>query len=206
MTFREATNLLAVPLDEVAKVTGRSYNAVLAYRNGARKPPPEVLGKLAAFMRKHSTELAAAADELGKHSMSDDGSTDSVGAGRRPKVVFFVDDDDEFRHTTSDLLKSRGYEMLLAASAEEASDVIETFDGEIDVLLMDINLPDGWGATVAYRLRQARPNMALVFITGFAESDPVLSGGLHDAEFVVTKPVTTDRLVYELERAINPGS
>ena len=64
MTFRTATDLLAVSLEEVASVTGRSYNTVLAYRNGARKPPPEVLEKLAAFMRKHSTELAAAADEL----------------------------------------------------------------------------------------------------------------------------------------------
>ena len=64
MTFRDATDLLAVPLDEVAKATGRSYDTVLAYRNGARKPPPEVLEKLAVFMRKHSTDLAAAADEL----------------------------------------------------------------------------------------------------------------------------------------------
>ena len=64
MTFREATNLLAVPLEEVAKVTGRSYDTVLAYRNGARKPPPEVLASLAAFMRKHSSELAAAAEQL----------------------------------------------------------------------------------------------------------------------------------------------
>ncbi len=96
--------------------------------------------------------------------------------------------------------------MLSAASAEEASDVSETFDGEIDVLLMDINLPDGWGATVAFRLRQARPNMALVFITGFAEIDPVLAGGLGDAEFLVTKPFTADTLVSELERAMKSGS
>ena len=64
MTFKTATDLLAVPLEEVAKATGRTYGTVLAYRNGARKPPPEVLEKLAAFMREHSTDLAAAADEL----------------------------------------------------------------------------------------------------------------------------------------------
>jgi len=51
-------------LEEVAKVTGRSYDTVLAYRNGARKPPPDVLAKLAAFMREHSSELTAAAGEL----------------------------------------------------------------------------------------------------------------------------------------------
>ena len=64
MTFREGTDLLAVPLEEVAKVTGRSYNTVLAYRNGVRKAPPEVLGKLASFMRSHSAELAKKAEEL----------------------------------------------------------------------------------------------------------------------------------------------
>ena len=47
MTFRTATDLLAVPLDEVAKATGRTYGTVLAYRNGVRKAPPEVLEKLA---------------------------------------------------------------------------------------------------------------------------------------------------------------
>jgi hypothetical protein len=36
----------------------------LAYRNGVRTAPPEVLEKLAVFMRKHSAELADAADEL----------------------------------------------------------------------------------------------------------------------------------------------
>ena len=77
--------------------------------------------------------------------MRDAGSTDSGEAVERPKVVFLVDDDHEFREITSELLKRRGYEMILAASAEEASEVIESYEGEIDVLLMDINLPDGWG-------------------------------------------------------------
>ena len=138
--------------------------------------------------------------------MSDEGSSESVSDGDRRKVVFYVDDNDEIRHAIARLLESRGYEMLLAASSEEASEVSEAFDGEIDVLLMDINLPDGWGAAVAFRLRQARPNMPVVFITGFSKSDPVLAGGLHDAEFLVTKPVATDELVAELERAMKSVS
>ena len=103
------------------------------------------------------------------------------------------------------MLVSRGYEVLLASSAAEASEVSEAFRGEIDLLLMDVNLPDGWGATVAFRLRQARPSMPLLFITGFAESDPVLAGGLGAVPFVVTKPVSRDKLVAELERAMASG-
>ncbi len=138
--------------------------------------------------------------------MSEKGSIDSVGAGSRQEVVFVVDDDDDVRRFVSHLLTNAGYEVLLAESAEEASNISEAFDGEIDALVMDINLPDGFGATAAFRLREARPNMALVFITGFAKSDPVLAGGLNDAEFLVTKPFTADALLIELKRAMNPGS
>jgi CheY-like chemotaxis protein len=133
-------------------------------------------------------------------------STDPSGDGSRAKVVFFVDDDDQLRSVTARLLKSRGYEVVLAATAEEAWDIIENHEGELDVLLMDINLPDGWGATLAHRLRAARPELALVYTTGFAENDAVLQSGLGHADFVVTKPFTGDELVAELERAMASGS
>ncbi len=138
--------------------------------------------------------------------MEDSGPLDPSGTGSRSKVVFFVDDDETIRVATAALLKRRGYEVLLASSAEEASNASEAFEGEIDVLLMDINLPDGWGATLAQRLLLARPEMAVVYTTGFAGSDPILSSGLKHADFVVTKPFTIDELVFELERAMNPGS
>jgi two-component system, cell cycle sensor histidine kinase and response regulator CckA len=137
--------------------------------------------------------------------MSDDSATDPVEGESRARVVFFVDDDDEIRKVTSLMLERRGFEVVLAASAGEASQVAETFEGKIDVLLMDINLPDGFGATVAHLLRQVRTDMPVVFTTGFAESDPVLSDGLSHAEFVVTKPFTIDELVDELERAMSSG-
>ena len=60
--------------------------------------------------------------------MRDSDSSDPAEAGERPKVVFFVDDHDLIRETTSELLKKRGYEVLLASSAEEASEVIESYD------------------------------------------------------------------------------
>ncbi len=68
MDFKEATDLLAVPLEEVAKAVSRSYATTLAYRNRARVPPAQVMDRLAAFMRNHSRRLAQAADELGEES------------------------------------------------------------------------------------------------------------------------------------------
>ena len=117
-------------------------------------------------------------------------------------TVFFVDDDDRLRSVTCRLLKARGFDVLEAESAEKAMNVLETYEGEIDVVLMDINLPDGWGASVAQRLRGARPGMAVVFTTGYADVDPILASALNDAEFVVKKPFSTEKLVEVLEQAI----
>ena len=117
-------------------------------------------------------------------------------------TVFFVDDDDRLRNVTCRLLKARGFTVLEAESAEKAMDLLETYEGDIDVVLMDINLPDGWGASVAQRLRDVRPDMAVVFTTGFADVDPILASALNDAEFVVKKPFSTEQLVEVLVKAM----
>lgn len=139
------------------------------------------------------------ASSPGEHLHEKAGAMDEV---TRKPVVFFVDDDDGIRHVANRLLRKRGFDMIGASSAAEASDVVDRYEGEIDALLMDINLPDGWGAMVAQRLRTSRPEMAVVYTTGFAEIDPILSGGLATAQYVIRKPFTGDQLAEVLTRAI----
>lgn len=127
-------------------------------------------------------------------------------APEKPRpVVFLVDDEKALRLVTRRLLAKRGFDVIEAGSASEASDVMEAYEGPIDVLLMDINLPDGFGATLAQRLRLDRPEMPVVYTTGFADSDPVLAAALADAAFVVKKPYTGDQLAAMLRRAIEQG-
>lgn len=64
MDFKEATNLLSVSLEQIAVITGKSYPTVLAYRTGDRAAPPEVMQRLAAFMREHASILESAAERL----------------------------------------------------------------------------------------------------------------------------------------------
>jgi DNA-binding response OmpR family regulator len=120
----------------------------------------------------------------------------------RKPVVFYVDDEAALRRFVQRQLDERGFETLVAGSASEAVEVGEGHTGRIDALLMDINLPDGWGSVVAQRLRAGHPEMAVIYTTGFAESDPILSGGLNDAEFVLPKPFTVRRLVETINKAI----
>ena len=64
MTFKDATDLLAVPLETVAEVVGREYSTVMAYRMGKREPTPEVRERLAAYMRSHGARVIEAADQV----------------------------------------------------------------------------------------------------------------------------------------------
>jgi hypothetical protein len=64
MDFKEATDLLSVPLERIAAAVGKTYGSVLAYRTGDRVPPVEVRQRLAAFMRQHSADLLDAANQL----------------------------------------------------------------------------------------------------------------------------------------------
>lgn len=64
MNFKEATDLLSVPLERIAEELGKSYATVLAYRTGGRVPPDEVRQRLADFMRQQSRLLMEAASNV----------------------------------------------------------------------------------------------------------------------------------------------
>jgi DNA-binding NtrC family response regulator len=124
-------------------------------------------------------------------------------ASSNPPVVFFVDDDDNVRSVYGGILRRNGIKVIEAASAEEASRLVEAFTGEIDILLMDINLPDGWGVTLAQRLAEVHPEMVVVYTTGFADSDPILSGALADEPYVLRKPFNAQQLMQTLSAAMS---
>ncbi len=122
---------------------------------------------------------------------------------RRQAVVFFVDDDDSVRGVYAAILRKNGMKVLEAASAEEANRMAEAFTDAIDVLLMDIHLPDGWGASLAQTLAEIHSEMKVVYTTGFADSDPILSGALADAPFVLRKPFNAQQLIETISAAMS---
>ena len=120
----------------------------------------------------------------------------------RQPVVFFVDDQEGVRKFASRVLERGGYKVIEAGSAAEAGQVLDRFEGPIEVLLMDINLPDAWGGTLAQSLRVSHPEMAVIYTTGFADSDEVLSSGLKDAALVLPKPFSVAELLEKVSMAM----
>jgi two-component system cell cycle sensor histidine kinase/response regulator CckA len=92
---------------------------------------------------------------------------DLSGAGR----ILFVEDEDAVRGVAAKLLRARGYEVIEAASGEEALELAETHAGEIDLMISDVVMPGMQGPDL---LKHARPYLGeapVMFISGYAESE-----------------------------------
>ena len=114
----------------------------------------------------------------------------------RAATVLLVDDDEEVRSTVADLLEAHGHTVYQAADGAQALTKLEL--RPIDIALLDFAMPGMNGAEVAERALELRPDLKLLFITGFAESgalDRVLDGKVT----VLKKPVSAADLARAIE-------
>jgi two-component system cell cycle sensor histidine kinase/response regulator CckA len=126
---------------------------------------------------------------------------DLSGAGR----ILFVEDEDAVRGVAAKLLRARGYEVIEAASGEEALEFAETHPGEIDLMISDVVMPGMQGPDL---LKQARPYLGaapVMFISGYAESEfSDLLEGERNVSFL-PKPIDiktlAERVKQELQKA-----
>jgi PAS domain S-box-containing protein len=97
----------------------------------------------------------------------------AIGAGPRPagdapgRTILLVDDQDMVRELTHSVLNQEGYHVLVAASGDEALQVSEGFSGAIDLVITDVVMPGLSGPETADRIRKARPDARVIFVSGF---------------------------------------
>jgi two-component system cell cycle sensor histidine kinase/response regulator CckA len=126
---------------------------------------------------------------------------DLSGAGR----ILFVEDEDAVRGVAAKLLRARGYEVIEAASGEEALALAEVHAGTIDLMISDVVMPGMQGPDL---LKQARGYLGaapVMFISGYAESEfSDLLEGEANVSFL-PKPIDiktlAERVKQELQKA-----
>ncbi|MEO8845467.1 MAG: EAL domain-containing protein [Kofleriaceae bacterium] len=110
----------------------------------------------------------------------------------RPVTVLFVDAQDELRTVAARVLGDAGCTVLEAVSGEEARQICVTHDGTIDVVMIDIALSDERGDLLVRTLRELRPQLQVILMSGFPSSSLGPSG--ERSSEVLAKPFTPSQL------------
>jgi two-component system cell cycle sensor histidine kinase/response regulator CckA len=85
------------------------------------------------------------------------------------ETILLVEDEEAVRSFAARALKLRGYHVLEAAGGEEALDVVRRHAGDIHLLITDVVMPNMDGPTLVRAVRRLRPEIAVIFMSGYAE-------------------------------------
>ncbi|NVL26211.1 response regulator, partial [Pseudomonas syringae pv. actinidiae] len=112
-----------------------------------------------------------------------------------------VDDEPTIRMLVAEVLEDQGYIPIEAGEGASALRVLES-DVRIDLLVTDVGLPGGMnGRQLADAARIIRPDLKVLFITGYAENAIIGNGHLDPGMWVLTKPFTMEAFasrIYEM--------
>ncbi|WP_460953198.1 ATP-binding protein [Pseudomonas marginalis] len=117
------------------------------------------------------------------------------------ETVLIVEDDPAVRVLVSAVLKELGYAFVEAGDADTALPIIES-EQRIDLMISDVGLPGMNGRQLAEIGRQIRPELKVLFITGYAEHAAVRGGFLDPGMQLITKPFTFDLLTAKVREMI----
>jgi CheY-like chemotaxis protein len=117
--------------------------------------------------------------------------------------VLVVEDDPAVRLLVLDVLEMLGYRALEAAEGNAAVSILES-EERIDLLVTDVGLPGMNGRQLADVARQQRPQLPVLFMTGYAEQ-AASSGFLDRGMNMISKPITIELLAERIRTILADG-
>jgi len=124
------------------------------------------------------------------------------------EVILLVEDEDNIREPAAEILEARGYVVLPARNGAEALEIANHHDGAIDLMVTDVVMPRLSGSRLAEALEPSRPDMRVLYISGYPEDAIVHHGVLEPRHRFLQKPFPPGILlqtVRELLDNSNPG-
>ncbi len=126
---------------------------------------------------------------------ADNGAAPEPDEEPEPPRVLVVDDEEAIRTLMKDILQQSGFCVTTAASQAEAVEIFSNSDGDYDLLLVDMKLPDGSGLETADRLREAVPDLPVLLCSGYAEEEVRWKTSTTKEYAFLSKPFTITALV-----------
>jgi len=119
------------------------------------------------------------------------------------ETVLVVEDDEMVRNLTRKILKMYGYNVLEAQNGEAALRVSKQQDGPIHLLIIDVVMPDISGRELAERLQRLRPEMKVLYMSGYTENAIGHHGVLDPGVAFIQKPFTHEDLIRRTRKVLD---
>ena len=115
-------------------------------------------------------------------------------------IILVVDDEDIVLESCRKVLEADGFEVMLATSAEEALEIMES---ELPVaLLMDIKMPERDGIYLMGQIREKWLEIPVIVMTGYPTTETIAEAAKMGAATLISKPFTPDELVETIRRVL----
>jgi signal transduction histidine kinase/CheY-like chemotaxis protein len=122
-------------------------------------------------------------------------------AGPGGQMVLVVEDEEGLRALTKRLLEGQGYRVIVAVSAEDAIGLVER-NPDIDVILTDVVMPGASGPELTRQLLTTRPDLRVLYMSGYTEDTIVHHGILAPGIAFLHKPFSSDSLGRKLQEIL----
>jgi two-component system cell cycle sensor histidine kinase/response regulator CckA len=124
-------------------------------------------------------------------------------SGGGTETVLVVEDDAAVRQVTRKTLVRLGYRVLDAATPAAAAQLVKVYVGAIDLLLTDLVMPGGSGRTLAQDLLAQRPQLRVLYMSGYTDDAEVRDGLSEPACGFIQKPFSSAALANKLRQLLD---
>jgi PAS domain S-box-containing protein len=121
---------------------------------------------------------------------------------RANETVLVVEDQDDLREIAGRILSQNGYQVIAAANGPDAIEMVRAYTGRIDLLLTDVIMPQMLGTELAPVLVQARPDLRVLFMSGYAQPTLGANGTFPRDGDLLDKPFTEPTLLARVRQAL----
>ena len=185
---------------EVGKGTGLGLSTVygIVKQTGGFIYPESTVGvgtTFHIFLPRHIEEITEEPETEAEHQQA---PSDLTGTAS----ILLVEDEEAVRAFAARALASRGYTVHEASTGAEALEIMAETEGKIDLVVSDVVMPEMDGPTLLKALRRERPDLAIIFVSGYAEEAFAKNLGDNENFAFLPKPFTLKQLAEAVKKTL----
>ena len=136
--------------------------------------------------------------------MSEKNQDIAVATRQSLAKILLVDDDESIVNALKECFAEFKYSLQIARNGQQALDL--ALDGEFDLVMLDVNLPDFSGMDVLKKIKEKRRDLPVLIMTGFVSTEAAIEAMKFGAHEFITKPFDVDRLMGIVNRLVKKAS